>query len=187
MRKIADRRGKASDQLLLVGDLHLGIGKDHRLAAAMRQASISILKGHRSRQPEGFLGTNIGRHAHGADCRSAGDVVDRDHRLKPDGRSVNVNQFQGPQVVGEAKYVLHHMFSTGFIGSRATRSAIRPRCRPGHDREIETEIPPFDHDVARQTTKPEPAEPRPQQPDNDEYETYPDEPPAYDPASEFRI
>src|SRR6516165_9388325 len=26
----------------------------------------------------------------------------------------------------------------------------------GHDREIETEIPPFDHDVARQTTEPEP-------------------------------
>src|SRR6516162_10392097 len=25
----------------------------------------------------------------------------------------------------------------------------------GHDREIETEIPPFDHDVARQMTEPE--------------------------------
>jgi len=39
---------------------------------------------------------------------------------------VNVNQFQGPEVVSEAKYVLHHMLSKGFIDSRTTRSAIRP-------------------------------------------------------------
>src|SRR6516162_711893 len=57
----------------------------------------------------------------------------------------------------------------------------------GHDREIETEIPPFDHDVARQTTEPEPAEPRPRQPDDDEYETDPDEPSAHSPGPEFRI
>src|SRR6516164_645900 len=57
----------------------------------------------------------------------------------------------------------------------------------GHDREIETKIPPFDYDVARQTTEPEPSEPRPQQADNDERETDLDQPPAHTPAPEFRI
>src|SRR6516164_611919 len=59
--------------------------------------------------------------------------------------------------------------------------------KAGHDREIETKIPPVDHDVTSQTTEPEPAEPRPQQPDQDEYETDSDEPPAHDLVSELRI
>jgi len=39
---------------------------------------------------------------------------------------MNVNQFQGPEVVSEAKYVLHHMLSEGFIDLRTTKSAMRP-------------------------------------------------------------
>ena len=74
-----------------------------------------ILEGHRPREPEGLLGADIGRYAHATDCRPAGDVVDCDDSLEPDGRPVNVDQFQGPEVVGEAKYVLHHTLSEGLI------------------------------------------------------------------------
>jgi hypothetical protein len=40
------------------------MGEDHRFAAAMRQAGRGVLKGHRSRQPEGLLVADIGRHTH---------------------------------------------------------------------------------------------------------------------------
>jgi len=93
----------------------------------MRQAGSGILESHCPRQPEGFLSADIGSHAHAADGRPAGDVVDRDDRLEPDGRSVNVGPVSGAEVVGEAKYILHYMPSESLMASRATRSAIRLR------------------------------------------------------------
>src|SRR6516164_9533956 len=55
----------------------------------------------------------------------------------------------------------------------------------GHDREIETELATLDDDVSGQSAKPEPTEPRPQQPDHNEYQTDPDEPPSHDRAPAF--
>ena len=60
-----------------------------------------ILEGHRPREPEGLLGADIGRYAHATDCRPAGDVVDCDDSLEPDGRPVNVDELQGPERVGK--------------------------------------------------------------------------------------
>src|SRR5271155_4831403 len=54
-----------------------------------------------------------------------------------------------------------------------------------HDREIEAEVSPLDHDVARQPTEPEVAEPRRQQPDDNEHETNRDQPPTDHPAPPF--
>jgi hypothetical protein len=64
---------------------HFGISEDHRFAAAVRQTGGRILEGHCPRQPEGFLGADIGGHAHAADCRPTGNVVDGDDRLEADG------------------------------------------------------------------------------------------------------
>ena len=121
IREIADRRGEGADQALLVLERHLGIGEDHRFAAAVRQSGNGILEGHRPRQPEGFLGADIGRHAHAADRRPAGDVVDRDDRLETDGGPVNVDELQAAQLIGQAKRFLPGWF----IGSAAKESTTR--------------------------------------------------------------
>jgi hypothetical protein len=63
---------------------------------------------------------------------------------------VDVNQFQGPEVVSEAKYLLHQMLSGGLSIQEPQDQRYDPaNDEAGHDREIETEILPFDHDVAR--------------------------------------
>ena len=60
----------------------------------MRQTGCGILEGHRPCQSKGFLGANVGRHSHAANRRSAGDVVDRDDRLEPDGWTLNVDELE---------------------------------------------------------------------------------------------
>ena len=101
IREIAHRRCKGTDQPFLGREGHLGIGKYHRFAAAVRQLGRGILEGHRPGQPEGFLGADIVRYAHATDCRPAGDLVDCDDSLEPDGRPVNVDELQGPERVGK--------------------------------------------------------------------------------------
>ena len=75
--EVGDRGGKGADQPLLVRGRHLGIGVDHRLAAAMRQARGGVLERHGAREPKGLLGAHVRRHADAADrparrrcCRS---------------------------------------------------------------------------------------------------------------------
>jgi hypothetical protein len=92
--EIGDRGGEGSDQPRLLAQRHLGVCKDHRFAAAMRQTGGSALEGHCPRQPEGFLGADIGGHAHAADRRSASDIVDRDYRSETDRRPVDLYQLE---------------------------------------------------------------------------------------------
>jgi hypothetical protein len=80
--KIANGRSEGPNEPFLLGQRHLGVAKNHRFAAAMRQAGRGVLEGHRPRQSERFLGTDIGRHPNATDRRPAGDVVDHDHRLE---------------------------------------------------------------------------------------------------------
>ena len=108
---IADRRGEGPDQPLLVAQRHFGVGEDHRFAAAMGQTGRGILKGHCSRQPEGFLAADIGRHPNPADRRPAGDIVDRDHRLQADRRPGDLNDLDWSEILSKAKRVLHHFLA----------------------------------------------------------------------------
>jgi len=73
----------------------------------MWQACSGVLERHGAGKTERFLRTHVRCHAHAADRGSAGDVVDRHHRLEPDRRSVNVHDLQGSQFVREAKNILH--------------------------------------------------------------------------------
>jgi hypothetical protein len=82
------------------------LGKNHRFATAVRQTGRGILEGHRPRQSEGFLGADVGRHLHAADRRSAGDVVDGDHRFEADRCTVNVDELEGAELLGKAKQIL---------------------------------------------------------------------------------
>jgi hypothetical protein len=105
--EIADRRSEGPDQPLLVAQRHFGVGKDHRFAAPMRQTGRGILEGHCSRQSEGFIGADIGRHPNPADRRTAGDIVDRDHRFEADRRPVDLDDLEWSEIVSKAKRVLH--------------------------------------------------------------------------------
>jgi hypothetical protein len=107
--EIADRRGEGPDQPLLVAQRHFGVGKDHRFAAAVRQTGRGILEGHRSRQPEGFLGADIWRHPDPADRRPAADIVNRNHRLEIGRRPVDVNQLEWSELIGKAKRFFHRI------------------------------------------------------------------------------
>ena len=135
IEEIADRRGERPDQALLVAQRHFGVGKDHRFTAAMRQAGCGILEGHRPCQSKGFLGADVGRHSHAADRRSAGDVVDRDDRLEPDGWTLNVDKLERSELVGEAKRFLHYILYEGPIFGRAKIADCgRPVIDPHQDR-----------------------------------------------------
>jgi hypothetical protein len=99
--------GEGPNQPLFVGQRHFGVGKDHRFAAPVRQTGRGILKGHCSRQSEGFLGADIGRHPNPADRRPASDIVDRDHRLETNPRPVHLNDLEWSEIVSKPKRVSH--------------------------------------------------------------------------------
>jgi hypothetical protein len=62
----------------------LRVAEEHDLAAAVRQARGGVLEGHRPCQPQAFLHGDVRGHAHTADGRSLGDIVDNQHRLQAD-------------------------------------------------------------------------------------------------------
>ncbi|KAG1438791.1 hypothetical protein G6F57_019695 [Rhizopus arrhizus] len=84
-----------------LGLVHLGVADDHRLAATDIEAGQRILVGHRPAQPQHvgqrLVGAGVGAHAHAAQGRAQGGVVDGDDRLQP-----------GIVVVAE-----HHLFMAG--------------------------------------------------------------------------
>ena len=117
---IADGVGEGADELLLSLGRHARIAEDHRLAAAVRQAGGGVLPGHRAREPEAFLDRDIGRHAHAADRRTAGGVVDDDDRLQADAGPVNMDDPGRAELVGKSKHVFHWL-------SSGSRRALRDR------------------------------------------------------------
>jgi len=84
-----------------LGLVHFGVADDHRLAATHVEAGQCILVGHRPAQPQRIgqrlVGAGVGAHAHAAQGRAEGGVVDGDDRLQA-----------GVVVVAE-----HHLFVAG--------------------------------------------------------------------------
>ncbi len=127
--EVGDRRREGADQLLLLPRVHLRVTVDHRFAAAMAEAGGGVLEGHRAGEAERLLGADVGRHADAADGRAAGDVVHRHHGPETDARAMDMQDLVRPQLVGEAKYVIHRtLLVLAYCGrSRSSMTAFRKR------------------------------------------------------------
>ena len=100
---VAQRVRKRADQLLLLGFRHFRVAVEHQLAAAVGEPGCSVFIGHRARQAHAFFGADVGCHAHAADRRALGDVVDHEHGLEVHRRLVDMNDFQRAEFIGEFK------------------------------------------------------------------------------------
>ncbi len=110
LAEIGDRLCERSDEPLLVGDRHGGVGGDHRLAATVAEPGGSVLDGHGSRQAEALFCRHVGGHAHAADRRARGDVVDHDRRSEAGAAFREVDDLDRAEIVAEAEGIgVHHV------------------------------------------------------------------------------
>ena len=101
-------RAKARMSCSFFAKRHFRVAEDHRLAAAVGQIGRGVFHRHGARQSKRFLGAYVRRHADAADGRTAGDVVDGDHRFEAMLGIVDVDDFYRTQFVGKFEDVFHN-------------------------------------------------------------------------------